>query len=328
MGFMVRPRRAGESPGSARMFQDGADQLPGGENKFARIRDARSRSGRRPARAVYPAAMKLAALPCLALLLACDAEAPKSQDPPPAPVQKLVAPGPTKPPEAPPAAKFPPGEADEACAKILVVAWQGAEGTAATVTRDKPAAQALAEALREKLLGGVGFAGLVTQTDEPKTGAKGGAMGTYAQGSWPEKYAPLKDPVFALGIGDTSADVEHPHGFLIAQPSKVEKEHTRHILVRYKGAKNAESTIKRSKADALKLAEKLHTAASKPGADFAALAMKGSEDGSAERGGDLGPVGRGMFAPPYETAAFALKPGELSAVVESDFGYHLIQRVE
>jgi len=64
------------------------------------------------------------------------------------------------------------------------------------------------------------------------------------------------------------------------------------------------------------------------GADFEALAKKQSEDGSAERGGDLGSVGRGLFAPSYESAAFALKPGEVSAVVESDFGFHIIQRIE
>lgn len=274
------------------------------------------------------AAMKLVALPCLALLLACDAEAPKSQDPPAAPAPKLAAPEPAKPPEAPPVAKFPAGEADEACAKILVVAWQGAEGAAATVTRDKAAAQARAEELREKLAAGTAFAALAPETDEPKTGAKGGAMGTYARDKWPDKYAPLKDLVFALGIGETGAVVEHPHGLVVAQRCKVEKVHTRHLLVRYKGAKNAEAKIKRNKADALKLAEKLHVAASAAGADFAALAMKESEDSSAERGGDLGPVGRGMFATPYEAAAFALKPGELSAVVESDFGYHIIQRIE
>jgi hypothetical protein len=272
--------------------------------------------------------MKLAVLPCLALLLACDSGPPKSQDPPPEPARQVAVAEPVKQPEAPPAPKFPPGEADEACAKILVVAWQGAEGAAETVTRDKPAAQARAAELREKLASGTAFSDLAKETDEPKTGAKGGAMGTYARDKWPEKYAPLKDIVFALGLGETGPVVEHPHGLVIAQRCKVEKVHTRHILIRYKGAKNAEPKIKRSKEDAQKLAEKLRGEASKAGADFEALAKKQSEDGSAERGGDLGPVGRGMFAPPYEAAAFALKPGEVSAVVESDFGFHIIQRVE
>ncbi|MCA9638163.1 MAG: peptidylprolyl isomerase, partial [Myxococcales bacterium] len=48
---------------------------------------------------------------------------------------------------------------------------------------------------------------------------------------------------------------------------------------------------------------------------------------TAERGGDLGPVGRGMFAVAYEDAAWALAPGALSEVVETDFGFHVIQRM-
>ncbi|MBZ5714730.1 peptidylprolyl isomerase [Nannocystis pusilla] len=274
--------------------------------------------------------MTRAALSCLVLVLtACDGAA-NSGDPPAEPAKKVEAAAPAKPeaPETPPAPKYPQGEADEACAKILVVAWQGAEGAEPTVTRDKAAAQARAAELQKKLSSGTAFAELAGESDEPRTKAKGGAMGTYAQDKWPEKYAPLKDVVFALGIGETAAPVEHPHGFVVAQRCKVEKVHTRHILVRYAGAKNAEAEIKRSKDAALKLATELHAEASAAGADFEALAKKRSEDSSAERGGDLGSVGRGMFAPAFEAAAFALKPGELSAVVETDFGFHVIQRVD
>jgi len=274
------------------------------------------------------AAMKLAALPCLALLLACDAEPPKSQASPPAPTRAAEPPAPAPQPAVPPAPTYPPGEADEACARILVVAWAGAEGAEPTVTRDRAAAEARARELQQRLVAGAAFAELAAESDEPRTRAKGGGMGTYARDSWPEKYAPLRDLVFGLGIGETGAVVEHPHGLVIAQRCKVEKVHTRHLLIRYKGARNAEAKIKRSRDAAQQLAAKLHAEATRPGADFEALAKKHSEDGSAARGGDLGPVGRGMFAPSYEAAAFALQPGELSAVVESDFGFHLIQRVE
>ncbi len=67
----------------------------------------------------------------------------------------------------------------------------------------------------------------------------------------------------------------------------------------------------------------------KHGADFAAMAKKYSEDpGSASAGGDLGWVGKGVFYPEFEAAAFALKPGELSGVVESPVGFHIIQMIE
>jgi peptidyl-prolyl cis-trans isomerase SurA len=65
------------------------------------------------------------------------------------------------------------------------------------------------------------------------------------------------------------------------------------------------------------------------GADFEQLASKHSEDlGSASRGGNLGFMGRGELVPPYEAAALAMQPGQISDPVESDFGIHLIQLLD
>jgi len=61
-------------------------------------------------------------------------------------------------------------------------------------------------------------------------------------------------------------------------------------------------------------------------AAFADLAKKNSDDpGSAAKGGDRGFFGRGMMVKPFEDATFTLKDGEISGVVESDFGFHIIK---
>jgi peptidyl-prolyl cis-trans isomerase C len=95
-----------------------------------------------------------------------------------------------------------------------------------------------------------------------------------------------------------------------------------HILVKVeKTDDEAAKKEKRAKIDAvLKRA--------KAGEDFAALAKENSADGSAAQGGDLGFFPQGQMVPPFDQAAFALKPGEISDVVTTEFGYHIIKLTE
>ncbi len=64
------------------------------------------------------------------------------------------------------------------------------------------------------------------------------------------------------------------------------------------------------------------------GESFSKLAEQYSIDGSRRRGGDLGFFGRGMMVKEFETAAFALEKGQISGLVRTRFGYHIIKRLE
>ena len=66
----------------------------------------------------------------------------------------------------------------------------------------------------------------------------------------------------------------------------------------------------------------------KGGADFAALAKEKSKDASKEKGGEIGFIAKGQTAPEFEQAAFALQPGQISDVVKTQFGYHIIKVTE
>jgi peptidyl-prolyl cis-trans isomerase D len=102
--------------------------------------------------------------------------------------------------------------------------------------------------------------------------------------------------------------------------TEVEQVRARHILVAVKS-----DADDKTKAAARKKAEDLHAKA-KGGADFAALAKKISDDkATAPQGGDLGLFPHGRMTPTFETAAFALGVGEVSDVVESPFGFHVIK---
>jgi parvulin-like peptidyl-prolyl isomerase len=66
----------------------------------------------------------------------------------------------------------------------------------------------------------------------------------------------------------------------------------------------------------------------KQGESFAKLAEQYSIDGSRKHGGDLGLFGRGEMVRPFEEAAFKLNKGDVSGIVKTEFGYHIIKRLE
>lgn len=98
-----------------------------------------------------------------------------------------------------------------------------------------------------------------------------------------------------------------------------EQVRARHIVVRVKqGASDQER--KQARAEIEKAAERI-----RKGEPFENVAKEVSQDGAAQRGGDLGYFSRGQMVPEFENVAFGLEKGKVSPVVETQFGYHLIK---
>jgi peptidyl-prolyl cis-trans isomerase D len=134
------------------------------------------------------------------------------------------------------------------------------------------------------------------------------------------EYVTLDLAALGRNIALPEADLRKYYDENIARYTSAEERRASHILIK---ADKDLSAAERAKAKAR--AEALLAEVRKSPAGFAAMARKHSEDpGSAAQGGDLEFFGRGAMVKPFEDAVFSMKPGEISPVVESDFGYHII----
>lgn len=166
------------------------------------------------------------------------------------------------------------------------------------------------------------FAGRVKVTDE--------AIAAYYEANRREFETPesVKAEYVVLTLDDVAAHIAVPEAELKAYYEQnkaaygqAEERRASHILLTA-----GEGGSASDKAGARKKAEELLAQLRKNPNDFAKLAREFSKDpGSAAKGGDLGFFGRNMMVKPFEDTAFKLKPGEISDVVESDFGFHIIR---
>jgi peptidyl-prolyl cis-trans isomerase D len=135
------------------------------------------------------------------------------------------------------------------------------------------------------------------------------------------EYLVLDMDAVKKGITVNDADLKTYYEQNAARLAGKEERRASHILI---SAPKSAPAADREKAKAK--ADELLAAARKAPATFAELAKKNSQDpGSAPAGGDLDFFGRGAMVKPFEDAAFAMKTGDISDIVESDFGYHIIK---
>lgn len=140
------------------------------------------------------------------------------------------------------------------------------------------------------------------------------------------KYTRLFAAKFGGAIAVTEADAKKYYDENIKEFQVPEQVQASHILISTKPT-DPNGDPNQVKVQAKRKAEELLKKA-KEGADFAALAKENSSCPSAAQGGDLGSFPRGQMVKPFEDAAFALKVGQISDLVETEFGYHIIKVTE
>lgn len=205
-------------------------------------------------------------------------------------------------------------------AHIVLALPEGASPEVIQTTRQR------AEALREKLLAGTDFSQAAMGQSQGAEALQGGQLGWKKAGELPELFV---SALRTMAVGDISEVLRSPNGFHLlklldkrgdVKTDPIVQTHARHILLQ-------PSVIQSTKEAQRKIAQMRERV--QLGDDFATLARAHSEDpGSAAKGGDLGWVNPGQMVPEFEKAMDALKPGELSAPVQTQFGWHLIEVLE
>jgi len=157
----------------------------------------------------------------------------------------------------------------------------------------------------------------VTTTDEEVTAYFDGHKEAF---KIPEKrkvkYLLIDFDALRSKITIPAGDVQQAYNTNIEQYSQPEQVRASHILLKTEGKDDA--AVKAKAEELLKKA--------KAGADFAELAKANSEDeGSAKNGGDLDFFGRGRMVPEFDQVAFTLQPGQISDLVKTQYGYHIIK---
>lgn len=208
----------------------------------------------------------------------------------------------------------------------MLISWKGALHSPIAIQRTKEQALKMAEEALKLLKEGFLWKEIAKKYSNGLEAKRGGYLGLLSpKALFPEH----RESVLKLDYGQISPILESPLGFHIYQMTKpwVDVIGLKHIMIAYQGALMAPFTITRSKEEAKELAENLRKRLI-DGENFEKIAKKYSNDKSTyKNGGDLGLICIDKFIPiELEEIAFNLGINEISQVVESPGGYHILLR--
>ena len=213
------------------------------------------------------------------------------------------------------------GDDDEISVEMIVIAYKGARSPKQNIYYDKNGARKVAEKITDLARReGIIFSDLIKQFSDLEEQSKLPLLSS-KQTNMPE----FLRTAFKLKVGQISDPIESVFGYLIFKRVAFDAVTASHILVTFEGA--FRSTKTRSRQEANELIEKILNEL-KNGTKFSELARLFSDGPSGPKGGYLGRFTRGQMVPEFDRAVFNLKPGEISGLVETKFGYHIIKRNE
>lgn len=203
---------------------------------------------------------------------------------------------------------------------LIIISYKGAPKALKDASRTQDEAKARAqEAVLAARAKGASFTDVVKKYSDDSN--NDGKVGVIAPGRC--TVPALEKALYAMEIGQVSDVVECDFGYLVA--TRLPVVHAFHILLMYKGSMKAPESVTRTKEEAKALAEEIHKRVTDGGEDFGKVASEISDCPSKAHGGDLGNFGQGQMTSSFDQAVFALKIGEVSQVVETEFGFHVIK---
>lgn len=182
---------------------------------------------------------------------------------------------------------------------------------------------ALLDSLRTCILNGENWETLVDRySSDPSKQRNHGHYGFVSSGMFPYDF---ENVLYNTPVGSISQPFVTQYGVHMLRVNQVRDRndvHAKHILKLFpQDATEEQKAVCKAQIDSI-------YALLQAGAEFEKLAMAESMDGSAKRGGDLGWFGRGRMVQPFEDIAFNLSDGAISEPFATQFGYHIIKKVE
>lgn len=210
---------------------------------------------------------------------------------------------------------------DMVFASHVLIPFQGCQNASEDVLSREDAMELLTSITDSISSGQITFEEAAARHSSCPSSERGGSLGGFGRGQMVPEF---ENVAFVLEPGAISEIFETGYGFHIVLRQQTVR--ASHILIAYQGAERGTAT--RTKEEALELMKNLQDSISAGSLTFSEAAMNHSDCPSSSDGGDLGHFPRNMMDPAFEEAAFSLESGDISDIVETPFGYHLIMRTE